>query len=110
MPTILEKPHQDLTEDEPPIIYVEEEFIPIGARSKVHWSFVLTAGTTDDDIYKQGPGSLTNVVIQVEKILKVTIQDVVSPLAPWDAKRARDLLVQESEELKQEELVKNQRI
>ena len=49
-----------------PPVTAEDEFIPIGARGKVHWKFVLTAATTDKDISGKGPGSLTNAVIQVE--------------------------------------------
>ena len=82
MPTITENPQEEWTKVEPPIIAEEEEFIPIGACGKVTWTFVLTAATTDDEIVKQGPGSLTNAVIQVEEMLKVKIQDVVSPLGP----------------------------
>ena len=48
-------------------ILVEDEFIPIGKRGKVAWKFFLTAATTDDEINKEGLGSLTNAVIQVEK-------------------------------------------
>ena len=51
-------------------------------QRKVHWKFVLTAATTDENISGKGPGSHTYAVIQVEKILKKKIQDVVSPLAP----------------------------
>ena len=42
----------------------EEEFIPIGARGQPQWKFVLTRDMTDSEISKQGPGSLTNAVIQ----------------------------------------------
>ena len=52
---------------EPPPVTAEEEFIPIGARGKVQWEFVLTAATTYDKINAERPGSLTNAVIQVEK-------------------------------------------
>ena len=48
-------------------ILVEDEFIPIGKRGKVAWKFVLAAATTDDEINKEGLGSLTNAVIQVKK-------------------------------------------
>lgn len=98
MPTIAEKP-QDDSIDDPPMIMAEEEFIPIGARGKVEWKFVLTAATTDQEINGQGPGSLTNAVIQVEKILKVKIQDVESPSGPRElAKKARDLLIKEADQ------------
>ena len=42
---------------------------------------MLTAATTDEDINGEGPGSLTNAVIQVEKTLKKNL-NVESPLAP----------------------------
>ena len=80
----------------PTIITAEEEFIPVGPRGKVSWTFNITAATTDDEIAGQGPGSLTNAVIQVEKMLNRKIQDVVSPMGPRDlAKKARDFLVSE---------------
>ena len=65
-PTIKEKTQEEVVED-PPQITVEDEFIPIGARGKVHWNFAITAASTDAEINAQGPGSLTNAVIQVEK-------------------------------------------
>ena len=38
-----------------------------GIVGKVHWTFVITAASTDDEINVEGPGGLTNAVIQVEK-------------------------------------------
>ena len=86
-------------EQEPQAVTAEEEFIPVGARGKVHWTFAITAATTNDEIKNEGPGSLTNAVIQVEKMLNTKVQDTVSPLGPQDlARKARDLLVREAEE------------
>ena len=83
----------------PPTQPPETEFTPIGKRGKVDWKFVLTAGTTDDNIFKKGPGCLTAAVIQVEKMLGVKIQDVHSPLAPRDLTvRARDLLIRQADD------------
>ena len=84
--------------EDPPQITVEDEFIPIGARGKVHWNFAITAASTDAEINAQGPGSLTNAVIQVDKILNITIQYVVSPMGPRElAKKARDILTREAD-------------
>ena len=99
MPPIEETEQDEADDEEPPEITAEEEFVPIGARGKVHWDFALTAVTTDDEIAKQGPGSLTNAVIQVEKMLGVKIQDVANPLGPRElAKQARDMLVQKTDQ------------
>ena len=97
MPPIVEHAQGEPGGDDPPLISPEEEFVPIGARGKVHWDFVLTAATADSEIATQGPGSLTNAVIKVEKMLNKKIQNVASPLGPRDlAKRARDILIAES--------------
>ena len=50
-----------------PPVTDEDGFILIGTQRKVHWKFVLAAATTDKDISGEGPGSLTNAVIQMEK-------------------------------------------
>ena len=66
----------------------------------------MTAATTDKDISSGSPSSLTNAVIQVEKILKRKIQDV-SPLAPKElALEARDFLIQMAEEPKDADLTR----
>ena len=96
MPTIEEKQQDDRREDEPPMIPAEEEFIPIGAKGKVHWAFTITAVTTDDEIKEQGPGSLTNAVTQVEKMLGNKFQNIESPVGPRElAKLARDSLIKQ---------------
>ena len=75
------------------IITKDEEFIPIGARGRPQWKFILTRDMTDSQIFKQGLGGLTNTVIQAEKVLKHKVQDVNSPLGPRDlAIRARNAL------------------
>ena len=51
------------------------------------------SNTTNGEIHKQGLGSLTNAVIQAEKILKNKVQDVSSPLGPRElAIKAQDAL------------------
>ena len=53
----------------------------------------LRGDTTNVKIHKQGLGSLTHAVIQVEKILKNKVQDASSPLGPRDlAIKVRDAL------------------
>ena len=96
IPSITENSGTDKTEEEDqPEIRAEEEFIPIGARGKVQWKIAITAVTTDAEINSQGPGSLTNAVIQVKKLINKKIQDMNSTLAPNTlAKKARDILVQ----------------
>ena len=95
----IEETGQNKEADDPNIITAEEEFISIGARGKVQWTFNITADTTDEEIAGQGPGSLTNAVIQVEKMLNRKIQDVVSPMGPRDlAKKTRDILIKEAGE------------
>ena len=66
MPTIEENTPEEPIVVDPTAIRTEEEFIPIGARGKVHWTFAITAASTDEEINAQGPGSLMNAVIQVE--------------------------------------------
>ena len=63
-------------------ISAEEEFIPISARGKVYWKFAITAAITDARIDSKGPGSLTNAIIQVKKMINEKIQDVNSPFGP----------------------------
>ena len=95
---VIEETGQTKVVAEPTIITAEDEFIPVGPRGKVSWTFDITAVTTDEEIAKQGPGSLTNAVIQVEKMLNKKIQDVVSPMGPRDlAKKARNILIREIE-------------
>ena len=53
---------------------------------------MLTAATTDEDINGEGPGSLTNAVIQVEKTLKK------SKCRKPTSAQARDLLIQMADE------------
>lgn len=94
MPTIEEQSLEVNSGPEQEESTEEEDFIPVGARGKVHWPFVITTDTTDTEIRGQGPGRLTHAVIQVEKKLQVKIQDAASPMGPQDlARRARDLLV-----------------
>ena len=58
MPTIAEKIQEETPEEDPPVTTVDREFIPIGARGKLQWIFVLTVASTDEEINAQGPGRL----------------------------------------------------
>ena len=97
MPTIEEQNEEPVINKSASIL-ADEEFIPIGSRSNVDWKFVLTAATTDNKIHAKVPGCLTNAVIQVEKILKIKVQDITSLLGPRElAIKARDLLICEAD-------------
>ena len=98
MPTIEETKKDDRQDDAPPLTPAEEEFIPIGAKGKVHWAFTITAATTDDEINAQGPGALTHAVTQIEKMLSKKFQNVASPIGPRElAKMTRDSLIQQAD-------------
>ena len=55
MPIIEEAPHVEPRANKNLDIPEEEEFVPIGPWGKVDWKFVLTAATTDAEIYKKRP-------------------------------------------------------